>query len=310
MEHQSTQLPSTEELAETSYQLTTTSPNSFPEQRVSSQDVKELYQKFRRATLESTARELRKQQYERIQSQVEILNIPIDNISVQDFLSRLKQGVVFTPNVDHLMKLQKDKDFVEAYSKADYRVCDSQVLMFAAKFLGTPIKAKISGSDLFPMFCEHHRHNDAIKIFLMGGADGVAAKAMERINARIGREIIVSAHSPSFGFEKDEAECERLLEMIRQSPANVLVVGVGAPKQEKWIAKYRDQLPSIDIFLAVGAAIDFEAGNKPRAPELLSKLGLEWLYRLATEPNRLWKRYLLDDFPFLWLLVKQRLDRR
>lgn len=90
MEHQSTQLPSTEELAETSYQLTTTSPNSFPEQRVSSQDVKELYQKFRRATLESTARELRKQQYERIQSQVEILNIPIDNISVQDFLSRLK----------------------------------------------------------------------------------------------------------------------------------------------------------------------------------------------------------------------------
>jgi exopolysaccharide biosynthesis WecB/TagA/CpsF family protein len=98
--------------------------------------------------------------------------------------------------------------------------------------------------------------------------------------------------------------------MIRQSPANVLVVGVGAPKQEKWIAKYRDQLPSIDIFLAVGAAIDFEAGNKPRAPELISKLGLEWLYRLSTEPRRLWKRYLLDDFPFLWLVVKQKFTRR
>lgn len=312
MEHQSIQSPSPEELVQATLPLAPPSPaaDSRQDQRVSSQDVKELYQKFRRATLESTARELRKQQYERLQSQVEILNIPIDNISVQDFLGRLKQGVVFTPNVDHLMKLQKDKDFVAAYSKADYRVCDSQVLMFAAKFLGTPIKAKISGSDLFPMFCEHHRHNDAIKIFLMGGADGVAARAMERINTRIGRKIIVEAHSPSFGFEKDEAECERILEMIRQSPANVLVVGVGAPKQEKWIAKYRDQLPSIDILLAVGAAIDFEAGNKPRAPELLSKLGLEWLYRLMTEPSRLWKRYLLDDLPFLWLLVKQRLTRR
>ncbi|WP_017300772.1 WecB/TagA/CpsF family glycosyltransferase [Nodosilinea nodulosa] len=278
-------------------------------QPVPATEVKQLYRQFRKAALESTARELRKQQYEHIQNQVEILSIPIDNISVNDFLSQLKHGVVFTPNVDHLMKLQKDMDFVKAYSKADYRVCDSQVLMFASKFLGTPLKAKISGSDLFPMFCEHHRHNEAIKIFLMGGAEGIADQAMERINARIGRQIIVQAHSPSFGFEKDEAECDRILDMIRQSPANVLVVGVGAPKQEKWIAKYRDQLPNIDIFLAVGAAIDFEAGNKPRSPELLSKLGLEWLYRLSTEPGRLWKRYLLDDFPFLWLLVKERLAR-
>lgn len=272
-------------------------------------EVKELYRQFRKAALESTARELRKQQYDHLQNQVEILNIPIDNLSVHDFLNQLKRGVVFTPNVDHLMKLQKDVDFVKAYRTADYRVCDSQVLMFASKFLGTPLKAKISGSDLFPMFCEHHRHNETIKIFLMGGAEGIAARAMERINARIGRQIVVQAHSPTFGFEKDQAECERILEMIRQSPANVLVVGVGAPKQEKWIAKYRDQLPNIDIFLAVGAAIDFEAGNKPRAPELLSKLGLEWLYRLSTEPRRLWKRYLLDDFPFLWLVFKERFAR-
>ncbi len=275
-------------------------------QTVSSQEVQQLYRQFRKATLESTARELQRQQYEHIQKQVEILNIPIDNISVSDFLSQLKRGVVFTPNVDHLMKLQKDLDFVRAYSQADFRVCDSQVLMKAAKFLGKPIKAKISGSDLFPLFCEHHRNNERIKIFLMGGAEGIAARAQERINARIGREIIVQAHSPSFGFEKSEEECQKILEMIRQSPANVLVVGVGAPKQEKWIAKYKDQLPSIDIFMAVGAAIDFEAGNKPRAPELMSKLGLEWLYRLASEPKRLWKRYLVDDFPFLWLVAKER----
>lgn len=276
-------------------------------QRVSAEEVQELYRKFRRAALESTARELQKQQSEYLRKRVEILNIPIDDISVNDFLQQLTRGVVFTPNVDHLMKLQKDPDFVEAYNAADFRVCDSQVLLLASKFLGRPIQAKISGSDLFPMFCDHHRDNDQIKIFLLGGAEGVAAQAQSRINARIGREIIVQAHSPSFGFEKNEEECQRILDMIRQSPANVLVVGVGAPKQEKWIVKYKDQLPSIDIFLAVGAAIDFEAGNKPRAPELISKLGLEWLYRLASEPKRLWKRYLVDDFPFLWLVAKERL---
>lgn len=276
-------------------------------QRVSSEQVQKLYREFRKAALTSTARELQKQQYARLQEQVEILNVPIDNLSISEFLTNLKRGVVFTPNVDHLMKLQKDSEFVEAYSRADFRVCDSQVLMFASKFLGTPIKAKISGSDLFPSFCEHHKDNEHIKIFLLGGAEGVAARARHCINERTGREIIVAAHSPSFGFEKNEQECEAILEMIRQSPANVLVVGVGAPKQEKWIAKYRDQLPSIDIFMAVGAAIDFEAGNKPRAPQLMSDLGLEWLYRLVTEPHRLWRRYLLDDMPFFWLLIKERL---
>ncbi|HEY9879250.1 MAG TPA: WecB/TagA/CpsF family glycosyltransferase [Leptolyngbyaceae cyanobacterium] len=278
-------------------------------QRVSSEQVQQLYREFRKAALTSTARELQKQQQVHLQQQVEILNVPIDNLSINEFLGGLKRGVVFTPNVDHLMKLQKDTEFVEAYSQADYRVCDSQVLMMASKFLGTPIKAKISGSDLFPSFCEHHKDNENIKIFMLGGAEGVAAKARRNINARIGREIIVAAHSPSFGFEKSEEECQAILEMIRQSSANVLVVGVGAPKQEKWIAKYRDQLPNIDIFMAVGASIDFEAGNKPRAPQLMSDLGLEWLYRLSTEPQRLWKRYLVDDLPFFWLLLKEKMQR-
>lgn len=283
-------------------------PEEF-QQKVSSAEVKQLYKEFRKAALESTARELQKQEYEHFRQRVEILDIPIDNIGVTDFLNQLKQGVVFTPNVDHVMKLQKDADFQKAYSKADYRVCDSQILMFAAKFLGTPIKAKISGSDLFPMFCEHHRHNEAIQIFILGGAEGIADRARQRINQRIGRNIIVETYSPSFGFEKNAAECAAIVDMVRQSSANVLVVGLGAPKQEIWIAKYKDQLPNIDIFLAVGASIDFEAGNKPRAPQLMTDLGLEWLYRLWTEPSRLWKRYILDDMPFLWLILRKRFQQ-
>jgi len=115
----------------------------------------------------------------------------------------------------------------------------------------------------------------------------------------------VGAYSPPFGFEKDDAECERILNIIKESGANVVLVGLGNPKQTKWIYKYKDRLPSINVFMALGATIDFEAGNIKRAPAFFQKLALEWLYRLIQEPKRLWRRYFLEDLPFFWLLFKQ-----
>ena len=275
-------------------------------QRPSPSDYKRL---FRVAVLTSAAAGMLERQRARLREQVEILGIEIDNISQRQFLSELTKGVIFTPNVDHLMKLQEDAAFREAYRQADYKVCDSQILMYASKLLGKPLKAKISGSDLLPLFCSYHSNNPDITIFLLGGAKGVAKQAQANINSKFGRNIVIAAHSPSFGFEKNEAECQTIIDMVNVSGATVLAVGVGAPKQELWIARYRNQMPGVKIFMAVGAALDFEAGNKPRAPQLWSKLGLEWLYRLISEPRRLWKRYLLDDLPFFKLLLKQKLQQ-
>jgi N-acetylglucosaminyldiphosphoundecaprenol N-acetyl-beta-D-mannosaminyltransferase len=241
--------------------------------------------------------------------QINLFDVQIDNLSQQELLTRLRKGVLFTPNVDHLMKLRRDPDFAEIYQQADFRICDSQILIYASRFLGKPIKAKISGSDLLPWFCDHHKDNENIRIFLLGARDGIAQLAQEKINARVGRKMVVAAHSPSFGFERKEGECQAILEIIRNSGANVLVVGVGAPKQEKWIIRYKNQLPNIDIFMAMGAAIDFEAGCKSRAPQFVSELGLEWLYRMISEPKRLWKRYLLDDLPFLGLVVQEKIKQ-
>jgi N-acetylglucosaminyldiphosphoundecaprenol N-acetyl-beta-D-mannosaminyltransferase len=241
-------------------------------------------------------------------TKVKILNVSIDNISQVDFFEKCKSGIVFTPNVDHLMKLQSDPEFVKTYQDATYKLCDSKILFFISRFLGTPIKEKISGSDLFPAFYQYHKNNEDIKIFLLGAREGVALKAQENINAQIGRPIIVGAHSPSFGFEKNEEECAKIIELINQSGATVLAVGVGAPKQEKFISKYKDQFANIKIFLAIGATIDFEAGNIKRAPKWLSEIGLEWLYRLLAEPKRLWKRYLVHGPSFFWLVLKQKLN--
>ncbi|MDM9379584.1 WecB/TagA/CpsF family glycosyltransferase [Chlorogloeopsis sp. ULAP01] len=239
---------------------------------------------------------------------VKLLNIEIDNLSKAEVLENLKSGVVFTPNVDHVMKLQNDVDFLHVYNRAEYKLCDSQILLYASRFLGKPIKEKISGSDFFPAFYNFHKKNEQIKIFLLGAGKGVAQKAQQRINAKVGRNIVVGSHSPSFGFEKSEKECQEIIDIIRKSGATVLAVGLGAPKQEKWIYKYKDLLPNIKIFLAIGATIDFEAGNIKRSPKFISNLGLEWLYRMVSEPKRLWKRYLIEDLPFFWLILQQKLN--
>jgi N-acetylglucosaminyldiphosphoundecaprenol N-acetyl-beta-D-mannosaminyltransferase len=210
----------------------------------------------------------------------------------------LTKGVIITPNVDHLVKLQGDKEFYDIYQKADWVICDSTILSLGAKFLGRPVEEVIPGSSLLPAYCEFHKKNNEIKIFLLGAKTGVAAVAMNKINLRTGRNIVVGAHSPSFGFEKNEEECEKIISLINKTDATVLVVGVGAPKQEKWIYKYKDRFQNIRLFMALGATIDFEADSIKRAPEIFQKV--------LKEPKRLWKRYLIDDLPFFYLILKQK----
>lgn len=242
---------------------------------------------------------------------VDFLNVSIHNTTTTELLAdlNLNGGVVVTPNVDHLVKMQSDREFLQAYYTFDYRVCDSKILQYISFLLGNPIKERIAGSDLFPAFYHYNKDNSDIKIFLLGAKEGVAEQAKHNINQHVGREIVTATYSPSFGFEQDPKECQEIVERINQSEATVLAVGLGAPKQEKWIAKYRSQLPNIKIFLAVGASIDFEAGNVKRSPKILGDLGFEWLYRLSTEPNRLWKRYLVDSLPLFWLVSQQKMNR-
>lgn len=241
---------------------------------------------------------------------VDVLGVQVHDLSQAELLARLDRGAVFTPNVDIIMRARKDTEFHRVLHEAEYRTCDSRIVQWAARFLGTPIREKISGSDFFPAFCRHHADNPDIRIFLLGAREGVAARAMARINARTGRELVIGAHSPSFGFERDDAECRAIIERINGAGATVLAVGVGAPKQEKWIQRWRAQMPEVRIFMGIGATLDFEAGEVRRAPAWVGAAGLEWLYRLLQEPRRLWRRYLVDDLPFLWLILRQKLGLR
>ena len=227
------------------------------------------------------------------------------SITKDRLLENLKKGVLVTPNVDHLVKLQCDREFYDVYQKAEWVVCDSKILYLLSKLLKHPLPEAIPGSSFFTSYYKYHKDNPDCRIFLLGAKEGIAAKAMERINEKVGRQIVVGAHSPSFGFEKSEKECEELIDIVNKSGANVLLVGVGAPKQEKWIMKYRDRMPCVDLFMALGATIDFEAGTLKRAPAFWQKIGMEWLYRCMKEPRRLFRRYFVDDMQFFYYFTKQ-----
>lgn len=215
--------------------------------------------------------------------------------------------MLITPNVDHLVKLQHDKEFYEVYRQAEWIVCDSKILYLLSKLLKHPLPEAIPGSSFFTAYYLYHKDDPNCKIFLLGAKEGIAQTAMEQINRKTGRRIVVGAHSPTFGFEKNEKECNELTKIVNRSGANVLLVGVGAPKQEKWIMKYRDKMPNVDVFMALGATIDFEAGTLQRAPLAWQKNGMEWLYRCLKEPKRLFRRYFVDDMQFFYYFTLQLL---
>lgn len=236
---------------------------------------------------------------------IRILNVDILDITSAELLDRLDEGVLVTPNIDHLVKLQRDRDFYRIYREAEWVVCDSRVLCLLTRLSRRPIREAIPGSSFFTSYYMYHRNDPDCRIFLLGAAEGVADKAMARINAAVGRQIVVGAHSPSFGFEKNDAECRAIADIVNRSGANVVLVGVGAPKQEKWIDGWKGEMPGVKLWMALGATIDFEAGNIRRAPRAWQKMGMEWFYRFVCEPRRLFRRYFVDDPRFLYYYVRQ-----
>lgn len=236
-----------------------------------------------------------------------ILNVDLLDVTQEELLHRLVEGVLLTPNVDQMVKLQSDREFYDIVRKAEWVVCDSKILYLCSQLTKHPLREAIPGSSFFPKFYEYHKDDADCRIFLLGAMDGVAQKAMERINTKVGREMVVGAYSPSYGFEKKLEENGRICEMINDSGATVVLVGVGCPKQEKWIDTHKDKMPGVRLWMALGATIDFEAGNVKRAPQIFQTLYMEWLYRFLQEPRRMFRRYFVDDPKFFWYFLKQLL---
>lgn len=237
---------------------------------------------------------------------VQLLNVRVDDVTLDDLVRDFREGTMLTLHVDMIMKLQRDREFYDLLSKFDVITCDSQVLYFASRFLGTPVATRVSGSDFFPLYYAHHKDNPDVTIFICGGQRQVAERARQRINDKVGRKMIVGTCSPPRDFENDPAEIERIIAAVNNSRATVLMVGLGGGRQEKFMLRYRDRFQHVHTFLPLGGTIDYEAQTLPRPPAWITNCGLEWLYRLIREPRQRWHRYLVHQPPVLWLLLLQR----
>ena len=231
-----------------------------------------------------------------------ILNAWVDGLSVDDVLDILDEGVLFTINPEHLYQLQRNREFADAYASATFVSCDSRYVYLAMKLAGRAVQNMASGSDIVPAYWRRHANNLDVTIFLLGAKPGIAERARQRINGLAGREIVVGAHGPSFAFLEDEKECANVIDLINRSGATCLIVGLGAPKQEIWIHRHREQMPNVKVCMGVGATIDYEAEAVKRAPAWMRRHGLEWVYRVVTEPRRYLARYARNT-EFLWLAL-------
>jgi N-acetylglucosaminyldiphosphoundecaprenol N-acetyl-beta-D-mannosaminyltransferase len=236
---------------------------------------------------------------------VRVLNVDIDDIDMDELVETFRRGVMLTLHVDMIMKLQKDREFYQLLPKFDVVTCDSQILTVAARLLGTPLKQRVSGSDYFPRFYNRYKDDRSVTVFICGGAPGVAEIARRNVNAKVGREMIVGTSAPSRDYENRPSEIEALIADMNASGATVLVIGLGGGRQEKFIFKYRERLPGIQLFLPLGGTIDYEAESLKRPPAWITNAGLEWLYRLIREPRQRWYRYIVHQPPFLYLLARQ-----
>lgn len=244
-------------------------------------------------------------------SRMKFMNTEIDNLTMQDALQAIDQLIhedkgsyIVTPNVDHIVQLETNKELQKAYQNASLILTDGKPLQWIANWYGTPIKEKISGSDLFPFLCELATQK-GYKMFFLGAAEGVAEKAAEKLTNRFKGLQVVGTYSPPIEFEKKQKEMVKIKIMIKKVKPDILIVGLGCPKQEKFMYYHCKEL-GVPISLGLGASFDFEAGNIKRAPRWMSEHGLEWLFRITQDPKRMIKRYLVDDRKILKLAVKYK----
>lgn len=238
-----------------------------------------------------------------------LLNTYINNLTMQETVEAIEQMIaankksyVVAINVDVVMKIEEDPYLKKVVDNADMVLVDGKPLVWISKLHGKPLKAKISGSDLVPLLCEVAAQK-GYKIFIIGGKDGIADQAKQRLEVKLPGIKIVGTYAPPFGFEKNVTELDKINQMISESSPDLLIACFGCPKQEKWIyeniAKYEAK-----VSICAGATVDFLAGNVKRAPRWMSEHGLEWFYRFLQEPKRMFKRYFVDDVKIVKLVRK------
>ncbi|WP_373530910.1 WecB/TagA/CpsF family glycosyltransferase [Vampirovibrio sp.] len=239
-----------------------------------------------------------------------VLNIPIASLTYQQVLSYLEEQIerkaknfCVTLNLDILRLTNENESFFNVVKNADFIFADGMPIIWLSQAKGLrsentiPLPERVPGCDIVQDMCRLS-HEKGYKLFILGAGPGVADMASQKLKQQLPNINVVGTYCPSAAELSNDAQSQEIIKTINATAAQVLFVALGAPKQENWVYRHRDQLAPY-VILPCGGSIDFIAGTQKKSPTWLGNLGLEWLYRLACNPKRLFKRYILDDLPFL-----------
>lgn len=241
-------------------------------------------------------------------NRVELLDIPVDRIELDaidnwivDMIDSGESHQIVTANLDFIAIARRRASFAEVIKHADLVLCDGKPLQWAAQLQGSPIPARVTGMDLILHTAKLSAEGRGYRIFLLGAAQGIAEQAKARLEEFFPGVQIVGCHTPPHREFTPEDTAE-MIAKIHEAETDALFVALGAPRQDEWIYEHLDEL-GVPLCAGIGGVFNFLAGTIKRAPNWMQRTGLEWAFRLLQEPQRLWKRYLVNDTPILLELM-------
>lgn len=236
---------------------------------------------------------------EKSRERVRVLGVTVDPVGEHDavreittFADQRLRSLVVTANLDHAVRIRRDRHFRDIYARARLVLADGFPLLVASRLRGPHLPERVTGADLIRPICREASARGQ-SIFVVGTTLGILSQACRRLVREFPKLQIAGVYAPSFGFSAEHPECRDVAEMIRATRPSIVFVALGSPKQERWVDAYIDQLPPA-VYLCVGSGFDYLARRPPRAPASLRRFGLEWLWRLMLNPRKHARRCALD----------------
>jgi N-acetylglucosaminyldiphosphoundecaprenol N-acetyl-beta-D-mannosaminyltransferase len=234
-----------------------------------------------------------------LQQRVEVAGVPIDRVDMAAAMDGLRETLangrhvqVATVNLDFLVRAQRDPALMDVLRQTELNVADGMPVVWLSRLMGHGVPERVAGADLVPYLVREAAASGK-SVFLLGGQDGAAEASVRRLRQELPQLVVAGWHEPP-ATRLEDMNHEQLVRMINDSGADVLLVALGNPKQELWIARNRRHLPGVKVAIGVGCVFDIWSERVERAPAWMQRSGLEWLHRFIREPRRLAGRFVTD----------------
>ena len=244
-------------------------------------------------------------------NRISILNTKIDNYSVNETIALIQETIKKNEQIHHvvvnagkIVAMQDDLQLRESVNNSDLINADGQAVVWASKILGKPLKERVAGIDLMERLVEIS-HENRYKIFFLGAKEDIVKAVVDKYTENYSENIIAGYRNGYF----DKEDEPKIAEQISNSGANILFVAISSPKKENFLYENKKLLKDVNFIMGVGGSFDVVAGKVKRAPVWMQKSGLEWFYRFIQEPGRMWKRYLVGNTKFIYIVVKEKLSK-